>query len=399
MTKIKTYFKNTIIIFFTSFIFLELVLNIIGWTYKDFRKNEFISSNKCNKTINIITLGDSHTYGGNIKWDQTYSYILWKKLNSEKANIKINLINGGICEYNSSQVLYELDKNIIKYKPNYAIILVGSSDLWNLIDPYSNSDFYIKNTNYEERQKNLNSYFSQESIGLIKKLKTYKFFRLLILNIKLQNAINKIEKGLIENNDEYTAILTNKIFTEMIKRKQYSKIIDYSINMLNILPHNSVYFSKSLSLFYAISIAYRNQSKYTSEDIANKLESITLNRPDLKNNEFLVKYIKYFSQIKTFENQAKINLKSNLFKIYFKLKSHNITPIFLTYPSEYKIANNVIRDVAAQTNSYLIDLEQKFNKLEIKNKYDEYFDDDEHMNYNGHKIVANEIFLFLNKKI
>lgn len=398
MTNIKNYFKNAIIILFFSLTLLELTLNIIGWTYKDLRKNEFFSKNNYNKTISIITLGDSHTYGGNIKWNQTYSYLLWKKLNSTNKNINVNLVNAGVCEYNSYQVLYELDKNISKYKPNYAIILVGSSDFWNLINPYLESDFYIKNLNYEYQQRNSDE-ISKEHDGLIKKFKTYKFLKILFLNIKFKNAIDKIKIGLPKTDEKTTNYLTSKIFMEMLKKKQYSKIIDYSINMLETLNPESVYFSKSLSLFYAISVSYRNQSKYTAEDISNKLKNILSKRSDLKHKKLLIKYIRYFSELKAFENKAKINLKFNLLKIYFKLKSQNITPIFLTYPSEYKIANKIIRSVAKETNSYLIDFEFIFKKLNNNNIYTEYFDDDEHMNKKGHQIVAEEIFLFLNSKI
>lgn len=400
MKKIKKYIFAVFLTLFLSLLFLEIILRISSGIYQEIRKNEFLDNkNNWSKKITILTLGDSHTYGGNIKWEQTYGYILWEKLRHQKKDLSISLINKGKCEYNSSQILYELNENLKKYNPDYVIILVGSSDFWNLIDPYSKEDLYIKNPYYDNEQIDIRNRIYGNSNNILADLKIYKFFRLMFLNLNAQKAIKQIEKGIIEVDDTTLEPITSEIFMKMFKLKQYSKVIEYSLSLLKSIPANSVYFSKSLSIFYALSIAYQMQSKYTAKHISDELEKIAADNPSKKNNEFMKKYIKYFKEKQKYENLAKEKLKSNLEMMSKIIKGKESIPIFMTYPSEYKIANDIIRQAAKKTNSYLIDLECIFKNMNIKSDDPDYFDDDEHMNYHGHMITANEIFNFLNTKI
>lgn len=400
MKKFKKYTLKIFLTILLTLLFLEIALKIIGLVYQETRKNEFLDNkNNWNKKITILTVGDSHTYGGNVKWNQTYSYILWEKLRHEKKNLQINIINQGKCEYNSSQVLHELDKNLNKYKPNYVIVLTGSSDFWNLIDPNSNlkENLYIKIPHYDDLQIDLSNRIYGDSNDILTKLKIYKFFRIIFLNLNSQNVIKKINKGII--NDANVELISSDIFMKMFKSKQYSKVIEYSLNILKALPPDSVYFSHSLSIFYALSIAYQMQSKYTAKYIADELEKISNEEPLKKKSEFMIKYIKYFKEKEKFEIQAKEKLQSNLKAINTLIRKKGAIPIFLTYPSEYKIANDIIRKIAAKTSSYLIDLEKVFKDMNIKSGDSKYFDDDEHMTYHGHTVTANEIFNFLKNKI
>ncbi|HOL62629.1 MAG TPA: SGNH/GDSL hydrolase family protein [Elusimicrobiales bacterium] len=394
------YISGFLGILFLSFLFLEIILNISGILYRDIRKKEFMDSNKnTDQTVTIIAMGDSHTYGGNVKYDQTYSYLLWEKLRAYQKNKKINLINAGVCEYNSSQVLYELDKNIAKHNPNYAIILVGSSDFWNLINPNEKSSFTIKNPSYDAEQTEIKQRIYGKENNIWQKTKSYKFFRLMILNIYFKKAVDKMEKEFIKIDDSSLMPITSQIFMEMFKKNQHSKVIEYSLKLLKALPPDSIYYDKSLSIFYAISIAYQFQSKYSAIEIAKELESILSQRPEIQNKEFILKYINYFKERDKFELEAQKRLESNLNEINKRLRSKKITPIFLTYPSEYKIANRIIKKTAKNTDSYIIDLESVFKNLLLSENKGKYFDDDEHINAKGHRIIADEIFNFLKSKI
>ncbi|MCX7647962.1 MAG: hypothetical protein N2Z60_05070, partial [Elusimicrobiales bacterium] len=89
MKKFIKYISFFFVILFLSFLFLEIILNVSGILYQDLRKTEFIDSNKkADKTITIIAMGDSHTYGGNVRYDQTYSYLLWEKLRAYQKKKK-----------------------------------------------------------------------------------------------------------------------------------------------------------------------------------------------------------------------------------------------------------------------------------------------------------------------
>ncbi len=128
----------------------------------------------------ILCLGDSYTYAGNVSYSETYPANLQKIFADRDLSKKYSVINGGICEYNSKQVLARLPSLIKKYKPDTVILLVGSSDRFNL-------------AGYSFHEKGIKSLFYN--------LRIYKMFKIVMLNLKAK-AVTWKARGRVQLSDQ-----------------------------------------------------------------------------------------------------------------------------------------------------------------------------------------------------
>ncbi len=86
---------------------LETGLRIAGRIYSGRITAESGSYVKDGDYITILTIGDSYTVGGAVAREDSYPSILQEKLSAEVKEY-VRVINGGICEANSTQVLQVL---------------------------------------------------------------------------------------------------------------------------------------------------------------------------------------------------------------------------------------------------------------------------------------------------
>ena len=70
----------------------------------------------------ILALGDSLTLGWGVKFENLYSKLLEKKLNERKNNIRYEVINTGVGNYNTKQEYLVLKNEGIKYAPDMIIL-------------------------------------------------------------------------------------------------------------------------------------------------------------------------------------------------------------------------------------------------------------------------------------
>ena len=90
-----------------------------------FRGEEFPKD--FNSKFKILTLGESTTFGWDVKNDETYPYYLMQKLQKNPKNVYV--INGGIPSYTSAQTLLYMREIFKKDKIRPDIILINI--LWN----------------------------------------------------------------------------------------------------------------------------------------------------------------------------------------------------------------------------------------------------------------------------
>ena len=130
--KFKRFKKNlffSIMLFIILLIFFELVLNIGGYFY--FYVSSNLDSPKIEEnTFCILFLGESTTAGAFLDNSQENAYpaqveqILQKKY----PNKKIRSYNKGVTSIETTAILRNLDRNMIKYKPNLVILMAGLND-------------------------------------------------------------------------------------------------------------------------------------------------------------------------------------------------------------------------------------------------------------------------------
>lgn len=96
------------------------------------RTKNNLSVSKTNN-YRILCLGDSSTYGIGASDIKRFSYPsrLQTVLNQNISSKKFEVLNLGVPGTNSSQLLNRFQYNILKYKPDMVIVMVGINDPWN----------------------------------------------------------------------------------------------------------------------------------------------------------------------------------------------------------------------------------------------------------------------------
>jgi len=132
-----------------------------------FRGNEF-PLKKDSMTTRIVCMGDSCTFGFDIKWT-SYPNELQQILNSYSPYKKYEVINAGIPDYSSYQGLKFLEKRVLELEPDVIVISYGWNDIrttHQLPDKYQKVNIYVyyidkllnKLRNYQALNKAITSF-------------------------------------------------------------------------------------------------------------------------------------------------------------------------------------------------------------------------------------------------
>lgn len=81
---------------------------------------------KTEGTIRIISLGDSHTQGYEVRQDYTFSAVMEKFLNAQGHSAEV--INAGISGFGTAEELLFLENEGIKYKPDFVVLAFYAND-------------------------------------------------------------------------------------------------------------------------------------------------------------------------------------------------------------------------------------------------------------------------------
>lgn len=130
----------------------------------------------------ILAVGDSYTVGGNGKWENNYPSQLQKIL-SDNYPQKYAVINGGVCEANSTQIYYQLMRLIKAYKVDSVVLLVGSANRFNPA-----------------------GYSRHWQGDLLSQLRLFKVFKILMINLqgkKVQEQLRAYQEARIKGNTDY----------------------------------------------------------------------------------------------------------------------------------------------------------------------------------------------------
>lgn len=87
------------------------------------------------RTVRIIALGASTTYGWGVRLEDTYHQVLERRLNQAAAasgdSTRYEIINAGVVGYNLHQVAGLLDRVIASHHPDGALVAYTFNDAWN----------------------------------------------------------------------------------------------------------------------------------------------------------------------------------------------------------------------------------------------------------------------------
>ena len=215
-----------------------------------------------------------------------------------RTRFRARVVNRGHCEYNSSQVLAELPENLKTFKPEIVILLVGSSDKWNIIGAKPGDKTFIYRPDYDGSVSD-GRLLPPEPQNLFINLRVYKMARAVYLNAKfrylLRNAAAIDPKRLA---DGYKAgKLSDKdlspYMAAMYYNSRYENLFELALEALENVPAGSAYYSHHLSYYFALAFSFEFQSKYPAQKVVERLNGLLARRPELKNEAFM-KYLRYF---------------------------------------------------------------------------------------------------------
>jgi lysophospholipase L1-like esterase len=196
---------------------LEILMRIVGDLYQESRvtKSKEVKVFKSKRyersgelqdiPLKILTLGDSFTFGGLVKENETYPRQLEDLIKKKTKIQNIDVINGGMCERTSRDILNSLPIAINLHNPDYIILLVGAANRFTP-EPYI---------------KDVEGHWDSIRRGFYS-LRVYKMFRFIRdrARILLSGVFNKTK---LKNREEKIFHVATEEITRIIHGKSLSK--------------------------------------------------------------------------------------------------------------------------------------------------------------------------------
>ena len=167
--------------------------------YKDF------AYHKPKGVMRIISLGDSHTQGYEVRQEFTFSAAMEKYLNNHSFNVEV--INAGVSGFSTAEELLFLENEGIKYKPDFVVLGFYANDFQDNI------------------KANL---FRLDENGNLKLHKKEH-----IPGVKIQNVIYSFPpvRWLSENSYFYSLLFNNtwQFFKTRLSKNASDRVVEYAI--------------------------------------------------------------------------------------------------------------------------------------------------------------------------
>ncbi len=495
-----------------SLAILEWGLRIAGYYYSK-KVISVTTFDNPGRDLEILSIGDSYTVGGAGIWKDSYPIQLQEIL-SQNSNKKFNVINGGVCESNSTQALRHLSELIGLKKPDYVLLLVGAANRFN----FSGSNlqgkikeiiynlriykmFRILRTNlkgellkresirsavtdadelafnwrfseeesqglrgteemYREEQRRLRTAEKMyqkiielnpdqhgiyalgefyEKQGRQKEAEeTYRkiielnpvlddayllvgafygrqgrweeaakmYLKAVELNPGASNAYFKLgryyeeQRRFEESEGMYrTAIKLNpgqgkgylRLGGLQMHRGKFADAVESMCRGVELNPENLL----EPDYFYSLVQAYELQSKYDSDYILEVFQKAIENKPEIKRNENVIRYISFFKNKENWEQGINQWLKRDLEKIVELCRKNDVGLIIQNYPYPYSSTNKILKDVALRYSLPFVDNHSVFEKSVAAYGRWKYFVDNDHCTAEGHKVMAQNVYKVL----
>lgn len=346
----------------------------------------------------VLCVGDSYTFGGNVTGREAYPAHLWKLLKQRHPGVKV--VNGAHCEYNSTQSLYELPSRIRLRSPQVVVILVGSSDQWNLIGTRTDERHRIHRPYYEAEINPpplaLPPGLLRDPGEMARTFRVYKMLRSIVLNLQFRYMMYTVKRLKLRDVEAHAdRALANEEHDQFLQALYYSGryklLFETMLIMLEKISTSSEYYSQDLSFYFALSCAFRYQSIYSAAWTARRFDSILEKRPDLKNNRVFMKYRDYFRNRAVREKHFWRTLERNVTRMVRVARSLGATPVISTYPITHVATNRILRRVARARKVELVDQYAAFDRLLKKEERASLFVGDDHATPRGYGLMAANI--------
>ncbi|MCM2267581.1 MAG: GDSL-type esterase/lipase family protein [Elusimicrobiales bacterium] len=374
---------------------LEGALRVAGRFYGGARPSVFGESEARAGAPTVLCVGDSYTYGGNVSGTEAYPHRLWLALRDNK--IPARVVNGGHCEYNSSQLLDEFRGNLEKFRPRVVVLLAGSSDKWNLLGPQASDPGVVFRRNYDAQMSADVPPFHRG--GAFKRAllssRVYKMYRGIAENLRFRSLLRTAETiraeklaadyaaGKLEEEEMHTYL------EALLYRSRYEELFELALGALKSVSPDSPLFSSDLSLYFVLSASFQYQDKYSAAETAARLESLLAARPEFAGSEPFVKYLNFFKQHSRMEARFENRLRDNIEEMANLAARYKARLVIMNYPSTHALANRLLAAAAGRHKLTFIDNHAKFEELIKAGGRDRYLMGDDHATPAGHQEMAD----------
>lgn len=400
----------------------------------------------------VLCVGDSFTWGGAGKPDETYPAHLSEILNAGGAK-RWRVINRGICESNTSRHRQEIEGWLREYKPDHVVLLAGSANRFNPWDYNLWADHSATHA--------LTSWFAH--------LRVVKVARILYLNGFGQSfaeavfpAANRfafweaqratwrksagtgsggplaeiwraesagrradaIEIGraaigrgeddegvtcslawlLAEDGDDEAAA---RLAAEARARFPDSEMVRnflaaYSARQCEQMLMRRGAYDDGVShcldaldlaptafpIYYGITKYFDRQSRFTATMVHDRLEAVAARHPEVLDYGWFHDYRAIFRDKETWEAGVRGWIEDDLSEIARTCAEHGARITVLNYPIDYPLANGALRKLAESRGLGFVDLHSMFAGLEPRSRY---LLDDDHCTSEGHRVMAEAV--------
>lgn len=375
----------------------ELGLRIAGHLYFSARMGpgESIGVFKKEKEDYVILcVGDSFTFGGELARQYTYPAQLQSLFRERDPGLRARVINGGVCEHNSSQVLSGIPLQIRRYKPEVIVLLVGSANRFNFVGLHKQD----KNSAYAKTK------------DFIYNLRIYRVFKITALNLRLKILKFKLarQKGKILTDDTLKqkslvfALMPEVSMEERTAEANYRLVMYlYSLGKYNDASRLYDKYTRDerdldllayhLSLFTEDIYRYRNLS--LEEKIDNYQEALSRD-PVSNDSPWLSVNLRLLKQMRNEYSEEIIDKwrRDDLDKIISLCVNNGVRVIIQQYPFPYPDADRALSDMAAKYSLPLVKNSEVFSVLLRKEDRKKYFLDDSHCTMEGYGVMAENLY-------
>lgn len=394
--------KKKILIFALSFVFflilLEVSLRFAGHLYLLKRvacKDASLAFSAEKKMYVVLCAGDSFTFGGDLPFELSYPFQLERILRLKKPNSVFKVVNAGVCEQNSSQLLQSLPKNIKYYQPDAVILLVGASNWFNFVGFKKDNTFCRK---IKDAFLGLRIYKMAKIIALNLEQKFFvmkfkqktepKFYKFLYDYSSFRSAVDP-DKPVLDEAAE-RRLQRVDYFMQVGEKEKASKLFR-KIFEIDSGSDLFLYQVKDFLEHINRTIGEREGKKYEPDLIKQvfqkKLEN---NRQD----KMFYDYLLFVQNIQKFYKNEEIEkrLREDIEGIVEVCRKNNVKLILQDYPSPYRRADAILRDIANKHSLPIVKNGEVFGELLKVGKTEAYFLNDSHCTPLGYRLMAENIY-------
>jgi len=387
---------------FAMLVILEIGMRITGYLYnqyhnpdahariEDFNKGKF----------NILCLGDSFTFGAGALPDNSYPRQL-ERLLRRNTGKDIRVINAGRLGDTSSLLLKNFRKDLARYNPDIAIVMIGINNFWNLED---SSYFILKNK----------AGYLEKIDSALSHLRVYKLIKIGYLNFE-NNKKESLKRIRIEINKKSLRFSTlgEKLFLKgkynlakrALERAQALDKNNYQAYFWLVHTYNFLLeFEKAKKESYK---AIEAIDEWNDSFVSDLIMTVRMTKKELKkikryieakysrNSEKRKNFVKLIDARLDFledKQMPKKVLEYDLNEIIRIAKSKGVTLILQTYPHDNYLLYDVFLKISNKFNIQLVDNIMVFKEILKHSSVEDFFVPDGHCNDKGYRIISEDVY-------